>query len=394
MIKENIYMRKIKFITAVLITVLLVGSLIGYGVGKVTAKSLLRNALGTKDVKSLDVNVVFDLDMSANSDAKTNFAVNLDCDMQATKDVAYTEGKANIDLSGEKTELDIKNYVDIKNKTVYTYVKDLYSWARSALDSSFNSISDKLGINLLGKLASAKVKSKGDNYIVTGKVSYKDIKDFIGEGIIGLPDNIDIDKLNLDKLSFNVKMTFDKSSKVLKSIVYSVDTKDFKSDDYTLNKFKITTTIKGINKNNDLFIPVDVDGGRSTFKLVTTESQLGVDTSEEPPMNNSQKNLAQLYLSKDSVSKEDIESVLVNYYSNIKNLSPEAMDSLLAFFNNYTADEFAKQLDTYDSWSDNDKIALSILYDIGVVDDETLSTFSISSVDIQSYVSNYVIPLR
>lgn len=387
-------MRKIKFITAVLITVLLVGSLIGYGVGKVTAKSLLRNALGTKDVKSLDVNVVFDLDMSANSDAKTNFAVNLDCDMQATKDVAYTEGKANIDLSGEKTELDIKNYVDIKNKTVYTYVKDLYSWARSALDSSFNSISDKLGINLLGKLASAKVKSKGDNYIVTGKVSYKDIKDFIGEGIIGLPDNIDIDKLNLDKLSFNVKMTFDKSSKVLKSIVYSVDTKDFKSDDYTLNKFKITTTIKGINKNNDLFIPVDVDGGRSTFKLVTTESQLGVDTSEEPPMNNSQKNLAQLYLSKDSVSKEDIESVLVNYYSNIKNLSPEAMDSLLAFFNNYTADEFAKQLDTYDSWSDNDKIALSILYDIGVVDDETLSTFSISSVDIQSYVSNYVIPLR
>lgn len=383
-------MRKIKFITAVLITVILVGSLVGYGVGKVTAKSLLRNALGTKDVKSLDVNVVFDLDM----DAKTNFAVNLDCDMQATKDVAYTEGKATVELSGEKTELDIKNYVDIKNKTVYTYVKDLYSWARSALDSSFNSISDKLGINLLGKLASAKVKSKGDNYIVTGKVSYKDIKDFIGEGIIGLPDNIDIDKLNLDKLSFNVKMTFDKSSKVLKSIVYSVDTKDFKSDDYTLNKFKITTTIKGINKNNDLSIPEDVDGGRSTLKLVTTEGTSGVDTSEEPPMNNSQKNLAQLYLSKDSISKEDIESVLVNYYSNIKNLNPEAMDSLLAFFNNYTADEFAKQLDAYDSWSDNDKIALAILYDIGVVDNETLSTFSISSVDIQSYVSNYVTPLR
>ena len=383
-------MRKIRFITAVLITVILIGSLIDYGVGKVTAISLLRNALGTKEVKSLDVNVVFDLDMSA----KTSFAVNLDCDMQATKDVAYTEGKANIDLSGEKTELDIKNYVDIKNKTVYTYVKDLYSWARSALDSSFNSISDKLGINLLGKLTSAKVKFKGDNYIVTGKVSYKDIKDFIGEGIIGLPDNIDIDKLNLDKLSFNVKMTFDKSSKVLKSIVYSVDTKDFKSDDYTLNKFEITTTIKGINKNNDLSIPEDVDGGRSTLKLVTTEGTSGVDTSEEPPMNNSQKNLAQLYLSKDSISKEDIESVLVNYYPNIKNLSPEVMDSLLAFFNNYTADEFAEQLDTYDSWSDNDKIALSILYDIGVVDDETLSTFSISSVDIQSYVSNYVTPLR
>lgn len=383
-------MRKIKFITAVLITVILVGSLVGCGVGKVTAKSLLRNALGTKDVKSLDVNVVFDLDMNA----KTSFAVNLDCDMQATKDVAYTEGKATVELSGEKTELDIKNYADIKNKTVYTYVKDSDSWAKSALDSSFNSLSDKLGINLLGKLDSAKVKSKGANYIVTGKVSYRDIKDFIGEEIIGLPDNIDTDKLNLDKLSFNVKMTFDKSSKVLKSIVYSVDTKDFKSDDYTINKFEITTTIKSINKNNDLSIPEDVDYARDKVKIVTTESSSGVDTSEKPPMNNSQENLAQLYLSKDSVSKEDIESVLVNYYPNIKNLSPEVMGSLLAFFNNYSADEFAKQLDTYDSWSDNDKIALSILYDIGVVDDEILSTFSISSVDIQAYVSNYVTPLR
>ena len=383
-------MRKIRFFTAVLAIIMIVGSLAGCGIGKVTAKSLLRNALGAKEVKSLDVNVVFDLDM----DTKTSFAVNLDCDMQANRDVAYTEGKATVELSGEKTELDIKNYVDIKNKTSYTYVKDSDSWAKSALDCSFNSLSDKLGINLLGKLDSTKVKSKGVNYIVTGKVSYRDIKDFIGEEIIGLPDNIDIDKLNLDKLSFNVKMTFDKSSKVLKSIVYSVDTKDFKSDDYTINKFEITTTIKGINKNNDLSIPESVDYARDKFKIVTTESQSGVDTSERPPMNNSQKNLAQLYLSKDSVSKEDIESVLVNYYPNIKNLNPEVMDSLLAFFNNYTADEFAKQLDAYDSWSDNDKIALSILYDIGVVDDEILSTFSISSVDIQSYVSNYVTPLR
>ena len=130
-------MRKIKFITAVLAIAIIVGSLVGCEVGKVTAKSLLRNALGTKDVKSLDANVVFDLDMDVdasnlmNSDSDTdttmNCAVNLDCDMQATKDVAYTEGKATVELSGEKTELDIKYYVDIKNKNVYTYVKDLDS---------------------------------------------------------------------------------------------------------------------------------------------------------------------------------------------------------------------------------------------------------------------------
>ena len=70
------------------------------------------------------------------------------------------------------------------------------------------------------------------------------------------------------------------------------------------------------------------------------------------------------------------------------------MTALLTFFNNYTADEFANYLDVYDYWSDSDKIALAILYDIGIVDNETLSSFSISTVDIQSYVDNYVVPLQ
>ena len=70
------------------------------------------------------------------------------------------------------------------------------------------------------------------------------------------------------------------------------------------------------------------------------------------------------------------------------------MISLVTFFNNYTADEFANYLDVYDYWSDSDKIALAILYDIGIVDNETLSSFSISTVDVQSYVDNYVAPLQ
>lgn len=413
-------MRKKGFITTILATVMVLGSLTGCGAEKVTAESLLSNAFGSEEVASLDANVVFDFDMDAdasslmgsNSDTDTtmNFAVSLDCDVQSTKDVAHTDGKATVAVFGTKTKVDIESYTDIKNKTAYTYNKDSDSWVKSDLDSSsfgFNNLSDKLSSDLFDNLTLAERKSKDDDYVVTGIIAYKNIKDFVGEELENLSESTGTDDLDLDKLSFDVTMNFDKDSKLVKSMTYSVDTKAFDSDDYTINKFEITTTVNSINKNNDLSIPKDVEKNavekNSSFGGVENDldADFGVDTSDETTSettsestSDSDKTLAQMYLEKDYVYQDDLEGVLVNYYPNIKNLDSGAMTSLLTFFNNYTADEFANYLDVYDYWSDNEKIALAILYDIGIVDDETLSTFSISTVDVQAYVNNYVVPLQ
>ena len=413
-------MRKKGFITTILATVMMLGSLTGCGVEKVTAESLLSNAFGSEEVASLDANVIFDLDMDVdasslmNSDSDTdttmNLTVSLDCDVQSTKDVAHTDGKATVTVFGTKTKVDIERYTDIKNKTAYTYNKDSDSWVKSDLDSSsfgFNNLSDKLSADLFDNLTLAERKSKDDDYVVTGIIAYKNIKDFVGEELENLSESTGTDDLDLDKLSFDVTMNFDKDSKLVKSMTYSVDTKAFDSDDYTINKFEITTTINSVNKNDDLSIPKDVEKNAvekdSSFGGVENDldTDFGVDTSDETTSeatsestSDSDKTLAQMYLEKDCVYQDDLEGVLINYYPNIKNLDSGAMTSLLTFFNNYTADEFANYLDVYDYWSDNEKIALAILYDIGIVDDETLSTFSISTVDIQSYVNNYVVPLQ
>lgn len=409
-------MRKKGFITAILATVMVLGSLTGCGAEKVTAESLLSNAFGTKEVTSLEANVVFDLDMDvdasslmgsdSDTDTTMNFAVSLDCDVQSTKDVAHTEGKATVAVSDTKTKVDIESYTDIKNKTAYTYNKDSDSWVKSDLESSsfgFNNLSDKLSADLFDNLTLAERKSKDDDYVVTGTIAYKNIKDFVGEELENLSESTNTDDLDLDKLSFDVTMNFDKDSKLVKSMTYSVDTKAFDSDDYSINKFEITTTVNSVNKSNDLSIPKDVEKNAvekdSSFGGVENDldTDFGVDTSDETTSestSDSDKTLAQMYLEKDYVYQDDLEGVLVNYYPNIKNLDSGAMTSLLTFFNNYTADEFANYLDVYDYWSDNEKIALAILYDIGIVDDETLSTFSISTVDIQSYVNNYVVPLQ
>lgn len=412
-------MRKKGFIPVILVTIMVIGSLTGCGAEKVTAENLLSNAFGSDEVASLDANVVFDLDMDvdasslmgSDSDADTtmNFAVNLDCDVQSTKDVAHTEGKATVAFFGTKTKVDIESYTDIENETAYTYDKDSDSWVKSDLDSSsfgFNNLSDKFSADLFDNLTLAERKSKNDDYVVTGTIAYKNIKDFVGEELENLSDSTGTDDLDLDKLSFDVTMNFDKDSKLVKSMTYTVDTKAFNSDDYTINKFEITTTVNSVNKNNDLSIPKDVEKNAvekdSSFGGVEDDldSQFGVDTSEttteatSDDTSDSDKTLAQMYLEKDYVYQDDLESVLVNYYPNIKNLDSNAMISLVTFFNNYTADEFANYLDVYDYWSDSDKIALAILYDIGIVDNETLSSFSISTVDVQSYVDNYVAPLQ
>lgn len=412
-------MRKKGFIPVILATIMVIGSLTGCGAEKVTAENLLSNAFGSDEVTSLDANVVFDLDMDvdasslmgSDSDADTtmNFAVNLDCDVQSTKNVAHTEGKATVAVFGTKTKVDIESYTDIENETAYTYDKDSDSWVKSDLDSSsfgFNNLSDKFSADLFDNLTLAERKSKNDDYVVTGTIAYKNIKDFVGEELENLSDSTGTDDLDLDKLSFDVTMNFDKDSKLVKSMTYTVDTKAFNSDDYTINKFEITTTVNSVNKNNDLSIPKDVEKNAvekdSSFGGVEDDldSQFGVDTSEDTTeatsedTSDSDKTLAQMYLEKDYVYQDDLESVLVNYYPNIKNLDSNAMISLVTFFNNYTADEFANYLDVYDYWSDSDKIALAILYDIGIVDNETLSSFSISTVDVQSYVDNYVAPLQ
>lgn len=417
-------MRKKGFITTILATVVVLGSITGCGAEKVTAESLLSNAFGSEEVASLDANVVFDLDMDvdasslmdsdSDTDTTMNLAVSLDCDVQSTKDVAHTEGKATVTVFGTKTKVDIESYTDIKNETAYTYNKDSDSWVKSDLDSSsfgFNNLSDKLSADLFDNLTLAERKSKDDDYVVTGTIAYKSIKDFVGEELENLSESTGTDDLDLDKLSFDVTINFDKDSKLVKSMIYSIDTKVFDSDDYTINKFEITTTVNSVNKNNNLSIPKDVEKNAvekdSSFGGVENDldTDFGVDTSNETTsestseatsesISDSDKTLAQMYLEKDYVYQDDLEGVLVNYYPNIKNLDSGVMTSLITFFNNYTADEFANYLDVYDYWSDNEKIALAILYDIGIVDDETLSTFSISTVDIQSYVNNYVVPLQ
>lgn len=403
--------KKRGLVSVVLATVMIVGGLTGCVTEKVTAESLVSNAFGSEEVKSLDADVILNLDMDVDaseltgSDTIMNIAIGLDCNVKSTEDVAYTDGKATISFFGTKTKADVKTYADIKEGVVYNYDEDSDSWVKSDLDSSsfdFSSVSNKIDTDVFENLELAETKSKDEDYTVTGTISSKKLQDLLGEDLSDFTSGVDTSELDLDNLNFDVTMIFDRSSKLIKVMSYSVDPKAFDSDSYTINKFDFSITLNSLNENDDLSIPEDVT--KNAVEKDTSfggfeddlDSAFGVDsdeTSSELSVEDNQT-LAQIYLDTPFAYQDDIEGLLVNYYPNIKNLDNDTMISLMTFFNNYAADDFASYLDVYEYWSESEKKALALLYDLGIVDDDTLTSFDISKVDVQSYVDDYITPLK
>ena len=403
--------KKRGLVSVVLATVMIVGGLTGCVTEKVTAESLVSNAFGSEEVKSLDADVTLNLDMDVDaseltgSDTTMNIAIGLDCNVKSTEDVAYTDGKATVSFFGTKTKADVKTYADIKEGIAYNYDEDSDSWVKSDLDSSsfdFSSVSNKIDTDVFENLELAETKSKDEDYTVTGTISSKKLQDLLGEDLSDFTSGVDTSELDLDNLNFDVTMIFDRSSKLIKVMSYSVDPKAFDSDSYTINKFDFSITLNSLNENDDLSIPEDVT--KNAVEKDTSfggfeddlDSSFGVgsdETSSELSVEDNQT-LAQIYLDTPFAYQDDIEGLLVNYYPNIKNLDNDTMISLMAFFNNYAADDFANYLDVYEYWSESEKKALALLYDLGIVDDDTLTSFDISKVDVQSYVDDYITPLK
>lgn len=403
--------KKRGLVSVVLATVMIVGGLTGCVAEKVTAESLVSNAFGSEEVKSLDADVTLNLDMDVDaseltgSDTTMNIAIGLDCNVKSTEDVAYTDGKATISFFGTKTKADVKTYADIKEGVVYNYDEDSDSWVKSDLDSSsfdFSSVSNKIDTDVFENLELAETKSKDEDYTVTGTISSKKLQDLLGEDLSDFTSGVDTSELDLDNLNFDVTMIFDRSSKLIKVMSYSVDPKAFDSDSYTINKFDFSITLNSLNENDDLSIPEDVT--KNAVEKDTSfggfeddlDSSFGIDsdeTSSELSVEDNQT-LAQIYLDTPFAYQDDIEGLLINYYPNIKNLDNDTMISLMTFFNNYAADDFANYLDVYEYWSESEKKALALLYDLGIVDDDTLTSFDISKVDVLSYVDDYITPLK
>lgn len=194
----------------------------------------------------------------------------------------------------------------------------------------------------------------------------------------------------------------------------SVDPDSMNSDVLDINEFSITVTINSL-KDVKLEIPKDVkdnaiEEGSSTIDdddfLIddmevypewseTEDDEFSMEDSEsenQTSQSTDDQTLAQFYFETDDLSFSDIKEILSAYYNQIGDMDPQAIASFATFMNNYTFDTFDATLDTYEDWASEDKIALAIMYDLGIVDDELLSEHSVSLDSVKSYIGIYVSP--
>lgn len=434
-------MRKQKVITIVLASGMLIACFSGCGFEKVTAEDLVNNACNMDAIESLDADIalVMDIDVDATSlftpynadedsdsdsdsksSTKMNITLDADCNAKAANDLAYISGNVEAGFFGMTYNVKVENYTDAKNGVSYSYDSDSDVWVKSDLEDD----SDSLDLETLKQYTSSDIfenlvlvnekDKKAETYEVTGTISYDSIADLLGDKVDDMFSGFDPKGMTLD-----ATMNFDRKTKQLETMKVSVDPDSMNSDVLDINEFSITVTINSL-KDVKLEIPKDVkdnaiEEGSSTIDdddfLIddmevypewseTEDDEFGMEDSEseaaesenQTSQSTDDQTLAQFYFETDDLSFSDVKEILSAYYNQIGDMDPQAIASFATFMNNYTFDTFDATLDTYEDWASEDKIALAIMYDIGIVDDELLSEHNVSLDSVKSYIGIYVSP--
>ena len=432
-------MRKQKVITIVLASGMLIACFSGCGFEKVTAEDLVNNAYNMDAIESLDADIalVMDVDVDAaslftpynadedsdsDSDSKTstkmNVTLDIDGNAKAANDLAYISGNVEAGIFGMTYK--VENYTDAKNGVSYSYDSESDAWVKSDLEDD----SDSFDLETLKQYASSDIfedlvlvnekDKKAETYEVSGTISYDSIADLLGDKVDDMFSGFDPKGMTLD-----TTMNFDRKTKQLETMKVSVDPDSMNTDVLDINEFSITVTINSL-KDVKLAIPKDVknnaiEEGSSTIDdddfLIddmevypewseTEDNEFGMEDSEsetaesenQTPQSTDGQTLAQFYLETDNLTVSDVKDILSVYYNQVGDMDPNAIASFATFMNDYTFDTFDANLDTYEDWASEDKIALAIMYDIGLVDDELLSEHNVSLDSVKSYIGIYVRP--
>ena len=337
--------------------------------------------------------------------------------LTAANDLAYISGNVEAGLFGMTYNVKVENYTDAKNGVSYSYDSESDAWVKSDLEDD----SDSLDLETLKQYVSSDIfedlvlvnekDKKAETYEVTGTISYDSIADLLG-------DKVD-DGFEPKGMTLDAAMNFDRKTKQLETMKVSVDPDSMNTDVLDINEFSITVTINSL-EDVKLEIPKDVkdnaiEEGSSTiddddfliddmevypewseteddeFSTEDSESETA-ESENQTSQSTDDQTLAQFYLETDDLSFSDVKEILSVYYNQIDDMDQNAIASFATFMNNYTFDTFDANLDTYEDWASEDKIALAIMYDIGIVDDELLSEHNVSLDSVKSYIGIYVRP--
>lgn len=231
---------------------------------KVTAESLLENAFGEEKAEAIDLNI--EMNMSAEmdtselgvdlgTDGSMELEISLDAGLQSNKSYGHMDGDAVIKMFGMKMDEAVEAYYDYDEGIQYEYVPDSNSWVYTDLDSDSFAI-DSFTSDWTKMFDDAVLKDhkKGEDYVVTATLDYDDFKEMTDADMTGILEGAED---TLEDLVFDIEMSFDEKSKIIKTMNFDIDLGDA-VEELTINDFYMNFTFNQIGGDIDVSIPKKV----------------------------------------------------------------------------------------------------------------------------------------
>ena len=320
-------------------------------------------------------------------------SLSLKGNIQTNGEIGHTKGDMTYDVFGMSQTTPYESYVDFNKEeetcTTYTYETDNDIWNRETIENNENISMDSFKIKSEA-FDSLSLETTDDGYVVTGSITLKNLRDAYKEELGTLTDALKEDKNadisdELNDIKFNTTFTFDKKTKVLKKSVIKLDTKSVNIPSVEVNKLEVEITVNNTDEV-EVVIPEDVfnnavDSSKSILDGITQsdESDTPFDV-EENVTDTNESNMATLVFGKQTITSDDITAAISGTYMD----QPDdgVINAMVNIMNSYSASKFATNLDSYNTWNEENKLAIVYFYGLGVFSIDDLSTYNVDTAYI------------
>lgn len=330
---------------------------------EVTAESLFENAIAESENSSMDLNLVLDIALDAdtiNTDGDMSITGSLGMAVDATiktetdKDTVHSYGNMKLDMMGMSIEMPMDEYYDLSKEPYIAYKSSQDSsggviWEAEEVDEVPNSLTnvDFSDINDDAELTLLAEDTDEDYYVVEALVKNMDLSDI--EEMSGS---------DLSEVDVKMFFYFDKETQKLSKI--NADMTDIlksagEVEGVSFNTFKFDIVINDFN--SEVTIPEDVltySGSTGTVEVTDNEIAVAADPNSEG------KTLLHTYWGISEFATSDDIAKAIGVDKNMFNNEEwgKVYNSISNFLNNYTEKELLDYLEYFQYSTEYEQIAL------------------------------------
>ena len=235
----------------------------GCGKEKVTAEELVNGVAAKEESKVADIGVTLDFGAAIpiDEDNSSTMSMAIEARIKNTEKYAHMDGNMKINILGMDMNEQIDTWYDLDEKKTYTFNADADQWTVEDTEENFDvtlGAFENVDSSIFTDLTLKEV-DKEEDYEVTATIDSDSLSKIIGDE--NVVSDMGFDELmdDSESITLDVTMTFDRSTKDLKTMVFDIDASQISDlEEVDVNKFQLGFTIYQLGGTLDLTIPDDV----------------------------------------------------------------------------------------------------------------------------------------